>query len=113
MYGKLKWQAGLRSPEHGSRPNLHLKIIYRRVEELKPDPANPRRHSKKQIQQIANSIESFGFNVPILIDRDGNIIAGHGRWLGCRRLGLTEAPTLCLDHLPRCRPAPLWSPITD
>src|SRR5207302_4074790 len=56
-------------------------------------------HSKKQIQQIANSIRAFGFNVPILIDRDGNIIAGHGRWLACRELGWSEVPTLCLDHL--------------
>jgi ParB-like chromosome segregation protein Spo0J len=39
-----------------------LVITYRRIEELKPDPANPRRHSTKQIRQIANSIKSFGFN---------------------------------------------------
>ena len=56
-------------------------IVYRPIDQLKPDPANPRRHSKKQIRQIANSIEAFGFNVPILIDRDGNVIAGHGRLL--------------------------------
>src|SRR6201997_4657334 len=76
-----------------------MSIVYRAIDQLTPDPANPRRHSKKQIRQIANSIEAFGFNVPILIDRDGNIIAGHGRWLACRRLGWTEVPTLCLDHL--------------
>ena len=52
-----------------------------------------------QIRQIANSIEAFGFNVPILIDRDGNVIAGHGRLLACRERGITEVPTLCLDHL--------------
>src|SRR5206468_4215718 len=61
--------------------------------------ANPRRHSKKQIRQIANSIKAFGFNVPILIDRENNIIAGHGRWLACRELGCTEVPTLCRDQL--------------
>ena len=49
--------------------------------ELKPDPANPRRHSKKQVRQIADSIRVFGFNVPVLIDRDGSVIAGHGRLL--------------------------------
>jgi hypothetical protein len=43
------------------------------------DPGNPRRHSKKQIRQIAASIKTFGFNVPILIDRNGNVIGGHGR----------------------------------
>ena len=76
-----------------------LEIIPRPRAELKPDPANPRRHSKKQIQQIAESIRVFGFNVPILVDRDGNVIAGHGRLLACRELGIDEVPTLCLEHL--------------
>jgi DNA methylase/ParB-like nuclease domain len=74
-------------------------IVYRPIDQLKPDPTNARRHSKKQIRQIANSINAFGFNVPILIDRDGNVIAGHGRLLAARDLGMTEVPTLCLDHL--------------
>jgi DNA modification methylase len=73
--------------------------VYCRIDALKPDPANPRRHTRKQVRQIAESIKAFGFNVPILIDRDGNVIAGHGRWLACRELGITEVPTLCLDHL--------------
>jgi DNA modification methylase len=76
-----------------------LEIIFRALAELKPDPANPRRHSKKQIRQIAKSIISFGFNVPILVDRDGHVIAGHGRLLACRELGIDEVPTLCLEHL--------------
>jgi ParB-like chromosome segregation protein Spo0J len=44
-----------------------LVITYRRIEELRPDPANPRRHNTKQIRQIANSIKSFGFNAPIAV----------------------------------------------
>jgi hypothetical protein len=56
-----------------------LTVVYRLINDLKPDPANPRRHSKKQIRQIANSLKTFGFNVPILIDGDNNVIAGHGR----------------------------------
>ena len=87
------------APSAGARRLELLKLIYRRVDEIKPDAANPRRHSKKQIRQIAASIEAFGFIVPILIDRDGNIVAGHGRWLACRYLGFTEVPTLCVDHL--------------
>ena len=43
-----------------------MSIVYRAIDQLKPDPANPRRHSKKQIRQIANSIKAFGFNVPVL-----------------------------------------------
>jgi hypothetical protein len=76
-----------------------LNIVYRRVEELTPDPGNPRRHAKKQIRQIANSIKAFGFIVPVLIDRDAKVIAGHGRLLAARELGIVQVPTLCLDHL--------------
>ena len=83
----------------GAGVPYRMSVTYRRIEELKPDPANPRRHSGKQIRQIRNSVKAFGFNVPILIDRDGNVIAGHGRLLAARELGMTEVPTLCLDHL--------------
>jgi DNA modification methylase len=76
-----------------------LNIVYWRVEELTLDPANPRVHSKKQIRQIAKSIQVFGFIVPILVDRNGKVIAGHGRLLAARELGIEQVPTLCLDHL--------------
>ena len=82
-------------------PNLshQMLIVYRPIDQLKPDPSNPRRHSKKQIRQIADSIKTFGFNVPVLVDADLNVNAGHGRLLACRLLGITEVPTLCLEHL--------------
>ena len=82
-------------------PNLshQMLIIYRPIDQLKPDPSNPRRHSQKQIRQIADSIKTFGFNVPILVDCDGKIIAGHGRYDAARLIGMTELPALCLDHL--------------
>ena len=51
-------------------------VIYRPLDELRPHPVNPRRHGKKQIRQIAESIKTFGFIVPILIDRYGNVVAG-------------------------------------
>src|SRR2546423_9604985 len=76
-----------------------LKIVYRSVEELKLDPENPRVHSKKQVGQIAASIKTFGFTTPLLIDRDNQVIAGHGRLLACRKLGFTQVPTVRLDHL--------------
>jgi DNA modification methylase len=76
-----------------------MSIVYRAVDQLKPDPANARRHSKKQIRQIAESIQTFGFNVPILTDHEGKVVAGHGRLLACLLAGITEVPTLCLDHL--------------
>src|SRR5256885_6341830 len=83
----------------GTTAARELRIDLRPAEELKPNPANPRLHSKKQIRQIANSIETFGFNVPVLVDAELNVIAGHGRLLACRELGWSEVPTLCLDHL--------------
>jgi DNA modification methylase len=76
-----------------------LKIIYQQIEELKLDPGNPRVHSKKQIGQIAESIKVFGFIVPILIDRNGKTICGHGRLMAARALGITKVPTVRLDHL--------------
>jgi ParB-like nuclease domain len=76
-----------------------LKVVYRQIDDPKPDPANPRRHSKKQIRQIKNSIKTFGFIVPVLVDRNGNVIAGHGRVLAARELGMAEVPTLCIAHL--------------
>ena len=84
-----------------------LRIDLRPAEQLKPNPANARIHSQKQIRQIANSIETFGFNVPVLVDAELNVICGHGRLLACGELGWTEVPTLCLDHLTPHRPGPL------
>src|SRR5438874_12701686 len=86
-------------PPGSGRPKP-LKITYQQLDELKLDPGNPRVHTKRQIGQIASSIRIFGFNVPVLVDRHGNVVCGHGRLLACRELGMTEvAATLCLDHL--------------
>src|SRR5215469_9226251 len=81
------------------RQSEPLEDIYRRSNELTRDPVNPRRHSRKQVRQIAENIKAYGFSVPILVDRDGKVIAGHGRLLAAGQLGSTEVPTLCLDHL--------------
>jgi DNA modification methylase len=64
------------------------------VDALKPNPHNARTHSRKQIRQIANSITTFGFLVPILIDDGGVIIAGHGRYAAAALLGLQEVPVI-------------------
>jgi ParB-like chromosome segregation protein Spo0J len=76
-----------------------LAVVWRRIEALRPDPANPRSHSPKQIRQLARSIAAFGFNVPILVDRTLRILAGHGRLLAAQDLGWREVPTILLDHL--------------
>src|SRR5271165_7148657 len=69
------------------------------VEALTPDPRNARVHVPRQVARIADSILAFGFNVPVLIDEKGGVLAGHGRVLAARRLGLKEVPTITLDHL--------------
>jgi len=76
-----------------------LEVTYLRTASLKPDPRNPRVHSDKQVRQIAQSIESFGFNVPLLIDDQQKVIAGHGRLLAARRLGWDTVPAIRLSHL--------------
>jgi ParB-like chromosome segregation protein Spo0J len=88
-----------RSLQDRLKRNSNLNIQYRRIDTLQPDPTNPRRHSKKQLKQIANSIKVFDFIVPILIDRDGKIVCGHGRTQAAAALGMREVPTICLEHL--------------
>jgi hypothetical protein len=68
-------------------------VVYRSIDLLKPDRGNARRHTKKQITRIARSIQEFGFIVPILVDADLKVIAGHGRLLAARQLGWPEVPT--------------------
>ena len=86
-------------PDRSVRRKQRLEVVYRTIDEIKPDPANARRHSGKQIRKLADSIETFGFNVPVLVDAELNAVAGHARLAACRLLGLAEVPTLCLDHL--------------
>jgi DNA modification methylase len=80
-----------------------LQIEVRPIDELKPDPQNPRRHSSKQIKQLARSIETFGFIAPALVDGEGQVIAGHGRILACRELGWSTIPTIRIDGLSQAK----------
>src|SRR3954470_17726248 len=77
----------------------HPSIEHRSPSSLRPYPGNARTHSKKQVRQIADSIEKFGFTNPVLISDDGEIIAGHGRVEAAHLLGLQSVPTLRLSHL--------------
>lgn len=69
------------------------------INELMPYAKNSRTHSEEQIKQIAKSIEEFGFTNPILTDGQNGIIAGHGRVLAAKQLGITEVPVIELSHL--------------
>src|SRR5215467_3026127 len=76
-----------------------LKITYKSPAQLKPRARNPRTHTKKQIQQIAASIKEFGFISPVLVDGADGIIAGHGRVEAAKLIGMSDVPTVRVDHL--------------
>src|SRR5882762_1417581 len=69
------------------------------LDRLIPYARNPRTHSEAQVAQIAASIAEFGFTCPILVDSGAGILAGHGRLLAARKLGLKQVPVIVLDHL--------------
>jgi ParB-like chromosome segregation protein Spo0J len=73
------------------------------LEHIKPNPRNPRTHSKKQIRQIADSIQAVGFAAPVLIDEDGVLLAGHGRLEAAKQLGLRRIPAVVIEGLSEAR----------
>jgi DNA modification methylase len=77
----------------------NLRLEWRPVSALKPNPRNARIHSKKQIHQIAQSIMEFGFLNPVLIDGNDNLKVGHGRFEAAKQLGWELIPTICINHL--------------
>ena len=76
-----------------------LEVTYRKVEDLIPYARNARTHSDEQVARIAASIKEFGWTNPIIIDGENGIVAGHGRTLAARKLGLTEVPCIELKNL--------------
>jgi DNA modification methylase len=76
-----------------------LTVVYLPIDELIPYARNSRTHSDAQIAQIAGSIREFGWSNPVLTDGDGGIIAGHGRVLAARQLGMPAVPCIRLGHL--------------
>ena len=80
-------------------PLARLAVEMRPISSLKPYARNPRSHTNQQIGQIAASICAFGFNNPILIDRNDEIVAGHGQVEAAKLLELESVPTIRLEHL--------------
>jgi hypothetical protein len=71
---------------------IEVQIEYRAVTELTLDSRNPRQHSQRQINQLADSIREFGFVMPVIVDEKGRVVIGHGRVLAARKLGM---PRIC------------------
>ena len=76
-----------------------MQVEQLKVGDLIPYVNNSRTHSDEQVMQVASSIKEFGFTNPILIDDDGGIIAGHGRLMAAKKLGLVKVPCIRLGHL--------------
>lgn len=79
--------------------DLRLEIEYLPVDSLRPYDRNARKHADDDVDAIAASIKTFGFDDPIGIWRDNLIVEGHGRLLAAKKLGMTEVPCIRLDHL--------------
>lgn len=75
-----------------------LNIVYKKTSELKPYENNPR-NNDDAVDYVANSIKEFGFKVPIIVDKDNVIVAGHTRLKAAEKLGIDEVPCLVADDL--------------
>lgn len=76
-----------------------LKVVLCGTGQIKNNPRNSRKHNKKQIRGVADSIKTYGWTNPIIIDEEFNILAGHARLAAARLLGLEQVPTIRLDHM--------------
>ena len=93
-------RAGPRTDERKSKRAKGVgELTFVPIGALRADPRNPRKHSRIQVRAIARSIDAFGFNAPILVDKTSQIVAGHGRYEAARFLGLEKIPVISLDHL--------------
>ena len=79
--------------------HIAKQIILQSVEALIPYARNSRTHSDEQVAQIAASIREFGFTNPVLVDDEGGIVAGHGRVMAARQIGMTAVPTINVGWL--------------
>ena len=80
-----------------------IEVTYKNVEDLIPYVRNARTHSDEQIAQLAGSIREFGWTNPILVDEKNNVIAGHGRIMAARKLGIAEIPSIVLTGLTKAQ----------
>lgn len=88
-------QSSDRAPSNWGR----ISLVYRPTDSLKPNPRNPRIHSRAQRRALVRSLRRFGFAGAIIVDRSGTILAGHALWQAAQDLGLSEVPVIEVNHL--------------
>src|ERR1700733_7220030 len=82
---------------------IELQIQYRPVGDLALDPRNPRQHSQRQVDQIADSIREFGFIIPVVIDDTARVVVGHARVLAAKKLDMPLIPVVEIKHLSKAQ----------
>lgn len=78
--------------------NERMNIVYKKVADLVPYENNPR-NNEEAVDYVANSIKEFGFKVPVVVDKDNIVVAGHTRLKACEKLGITEVPCIVAEDL--------------
>src|SRR5882757_4810887 len=78
---------------------VEIQIEYRAVAGLILDARNPRQHSQRQVNQLADSIREFGFVMPVVVDAQGQVVIGHGRVLAAKKLRMPRIPVVQIRHL--------------
>src|ERR1700722_4950462 len=96
---KNEAKAGSRVRRPTNAGLIDIQIQYRAVGDLALDPRNPRQHSQRQVNQIADSIREFGFVMPVVIDDTSQVVIGHGRVLAAKKLGMPRIPVVEIRHL--------------
>lgn len=87
------WEAG------ASDKGGHMEVKNKRLADIMPYAANAKKHDRRQINNVAESIKQYGFVQPIVIDREGVIVIGHCRAMAAKKLGMEEVPCVCVDDL--------------
>ena len=76
-----------------------MDIEWRKIETVKPYPQNAKKHDERQIENVAKSIDRYGWKQPLVIDAEGTVVIGHCRLLAAKKIGLKEVPVIVADDL--------------
>jgi DNA modification methylase len=106
MANSAKEEAAAPRPRRNVTTNaglIEIQIKYRAVGDLALDPRNPRQHSQRQVNQIADSIREFGFLMPVVIDDASQVVVGHARVLAAKKLDMPQIPVVEIRHLSKAQ----------
>src|SRR5271168_3145595 len=100
---EVKGASGTRRNVATNAGLIEIQIRYRAVGDLVLDPRNPRQHSQRQVNQIADSIREFGFLMPVVVDDTAQVVVGHARVLAAKKLDMPRIPVVEIRHLSKAQ----------